>query len=346
MTRLSWTFGLAAAGVALAASVTSAPPGVAAPSPAPAVVRAGGVAFTGLSTGVLRVKDSHLKTLHLSVGANRGPRGTASVTVTLSTGTSYISGETHSWTFTLKRSAFSYSAGKAKLSTKTMLKSFGAINLAFAKRSQSKSPCHPSGSLTRVQGSVSGTVFLNTQTGRHGWGTVGSRAHKIRIKAGNFVTLLGTGCPLGSGGGVTGCVRGIFWSPPYVTGSTSSFFGLETSNGHAASTITVSNHVTLSSPAGATRNDDLVAKEPRPTFKAGVLHITTSGSTVTGSASITSSSHSPNPYSCKAGGKKRTEKTQDYSGTWIATSLVAHFGAIGAVSAPTSGTGTFTTKTY
>lgn len=346
MTRSSWTFGLAAAGVALAASVTSAPPGVAAPSRAPAVVRAGGVEFTGLSTGVLRVKDSHGKTLHLSVGANRGPRGTASVSVTVATGTPYLSGETHTWTFTLKRSAFSYQGGKAKLATKTMLKSFGRINLSFAKHSQSKTPCHPSGSLTRVQGSVTGTIFLNTQTGKHGWGTVGSRTHKIRIKAGNFVTLLGTGCPLGSGGGTVGCVRGIFWSPPYVTGSTSSFFGSETSNGHAMSTITVSNHVTLSSPAGATRNDDLIAKEPRPTLKAGVLHIKTAGSMVTGSASITSTSHSPNPYSCKAGGKKRTEKTQDYSGTWAASNLKAHFGATGVVSAPASGSATFTTETY
>jgi hypothetical protein len=346
MIRISPTIGVAAAGVALAASIAASPPGLASPARAPAAVSASSVDFTFISTAAIRVKDSHGAALHLTIGANRGPRGTDSVTVSLSNGKPFVSGETHTWSFDLKRSAFSAHAGKAKLVTKTSLKSFGTITLSFTKHSQSKSACHPRGTLTDQKGRVTGAIYFNTQTGPHGWGTIGSRSHKVRIKANSVLTLLGTGCPLGSGNGSTACVRGVSWSPPFVSGSTSTFFGLEQTNGHAVSTITVNNQVALSSPKGATRNDDLIAKEPGPTLKGGVLHIKTSGSAVTGSASITSAGHTPNPYSCTSGGKKRTQKTEDYNGTWSSSKLEAHFSATGVVKAPISGTGTFTTSTF
>jgi hypothetical protein len=346
MIRISRTFGVAAAGIALAASVTAAPAGFASTARAPAGLRASSVDLTFLSTTAIRVKDSHRRALHLSIGANRGQRGTDTATVTLSDGKPYVSGETHTWTFDLKRSAFSAHAGKATLVTKTMLKSFGTITLSFAKRSTSSSACQPVGTVTRMKGTVTGTIYFNTRTGPHGWGTIGSRTHKVRIKGASVLTLLGTGCPLGSSGGSTACVRGISWSPPFVSGTTSSFFGVEQTNGHAVSTITVNNQVRLSSPAGASRNDDLIAKEPRPTLKGGILQIRTSGSLVTGAASITSTGHNPNPYSCTSRGKKKTQKTQDYTGTWSSSKLEAHFAATGVVEAPTAGAGSFTTLTF
>jgi hypothetical protein len=312
------------------------------------------VVYSGLSSSPLKITSSHGKRLYLSVSSTkRAGIGHPSLTIVVSTSRAFGVGETHDWSFTINQTDLTYNShtGRGKLFTGKLLKGFGTLTLAFTKTSQSTSTCKPSsGDDIRVAGKLSGKLFFNTQTGPHGWGTLGSRTHKITFHSPNHVNLLTGGCPIGVGGGSSGCVRGLFWSAPSVNSASSSteFFGQETKVGSRTTTIVDVNHTTnLKSPADASRTDSLFVREPAPTLKSGVLTITTSGHLLTGSATIDGSNPQANNFSCTSGHKSETERTTDYTGNWSST-LAAHFGATGKVAPPKTGTddSSYTTQTF
>jgi hypothetical protein len=324
---------------------------------APAAAGGFSVGGIGLDSAVVKVTASHGRRLYLLVVSNKHPGvGKAGVTVQLSTSRKFGAGETHTWSFSLKSSVLSYNAatGRGRLSTGKLLKGFGSLKLSFAKTSQSTGRCVPNnpaaGKEIRVKGRLAGKVFFNTQSGTHGWGAVGSHAHKVTFHGANEVVLTETGCPAGFGGGSNACVRGLIWSGPFVSakGGGTSVEGVVTRTGRrTVSTIIFDRSVTLHHPSGASRTDSLVAKEPAPTVHAGSLSITTSGHLITGSATITDTTSAPNDYACKSGGKTRTEKTVDYTGDWAASHLTANFSATGRATAPATASNTsFITESF
>jgi hypothetical protein len=309
------------------------------------------VIFTTLNSSVLKIKDSHGRRLDLTVNStSRAGVGKASVNISLLTGALGSTGERHDWSFEISRSDLSYNnkTGHGKLATGTSLKTFGTINLTFTKTSRSTSKCKGgSGHDTTIKGRLSGTLFFNTQTGSHGWGTVGSRHHRVTFMTPNTFSLLTSGCPIGTGGGSAACVSGLFWSAPFgtMTPSVSIFGDVSKTGSRTTSTVTFDQFMTIKSPAGAARSDTLIANEPVPKVSAGMLTITTSGHAITGSATIGNTTSSPNNYPCKAGGKSHTEKTTLYTGTWTG-SLTGHFSATGKADSPTSGPTSFTTEAF
>jgi hypothetical protein len=299
--------------------------------------------ITSLSSSVLKVKSSSGKRLLLSVGASRAATGSATARVTLST--SGRVSESHTWTFPMKASGFSSKSRQAKLVTGHALGSFGKIALTFNTRSQHTKRCHPAGQLTTALGSLTGTVFFNTNTGKR-WGSVGSRTHKLSFKTPNSLTTFKSGCPVGQGT-TPPCVRGLFWSAPYNVASHASFSGsVFRRSGHPSATVSVFASLVLAKPAGAQRTDSLTANEPVPKQTKTGLSITTSGRTITGSAKIQATGTTSNNYGCKAGHKKHTEKTKTYSGTWTGKKFMAHFSATGKLSAPNTGFASFTTESF
>jgi len=307
------------------------------------------VQYTGLSSSFLSVKASNGVRLKLGVSAFESTQGTASTSVTLTNGVDDVSGETHTWSFTIPRSDFKFSSktGNGSLKTKRELKSFGSLALAFVKKSQTKAPCTDgTGTKTTVTGTLSGTAFFNTKTGSKGWGQVGSKHQKLTFKAPNDVTLLSPGCPLGTGG-QSACVKGLEWNATYNTATQVSVFGQVTKDGKkTTSTATISRSISLPSPKGAQREDILVAKEPAPKISSGNLSITTKGHAVTGSARIFDTTKSPSSYSCTAGDTTKTEHTVDYAGRWSSSGYAAHFQATGKAAAAANGKTVFTTESY
>jgi hypothetical protein len=319
-------------------------------SPGPLAATSGSVLFTTLSSSTITVKNSHGRRLHLTLSSTaRAGIGKAGLTLTLSTGALGGVGESHAWSFNIPRSGLNYNhrTGHGKLSTGTSLRSFGNIALTFVKTSQSTSTCKGgTGHDTRVSGRLSGKVFFDSRTGPHGWGTVGSRRHTLTFTGTNVFSLLGTGCPIGTGGSAT-CSNGLFWSAPFATTSpTTSVFGnVEKVGSRTTSTVTFIRSLTLPIP-GSNRTDTLVASEPVPTVNTGTLTITTSGHLVTGSAGISATTPALNNYPCKSGGTSHTEMTTLYTGTWTGTPLVAHFSAVGTLDSPTTGSTSFTTEAF
>jgi hypothetical protein len=355
MTRRIRRAGITAIALTALVAGTTAVAGAAAVPRTPRAVSghtATSLLFTSLNSTTLSIKDSHGVRLHLTLGSTmRTGVGRASLSVSLATGSVDGLGETHSWSFSLPRSDLSYNrkTGHGKLATHGSLKAFGTITLAFAKKSQSTSKCKGgTGHDTRVTGRLSGKLFFNTQTGSHGWGKVGSRTRKVTFSGASTVSMLSSGCPIGTGGGSASCISGLFWSAPFstTTPSQSTFGNVTRSGSRTKSTITFDQFVDINSPAGTTRTDLLVAKEPAPTVNAGTLTITTSGHAVTGSATINNTTSTPNNYKCKSGKHAKTEKTVYYTGMWTASPLAVHFGAIGTVDGPTSGSGSFTTESF
>jgi hypothetical protein len=324
---------------------------------APAVTRVFSVGSIGLDSTALKLKDSHGRKLYLTVFSGKRSVGTVSVSIELSTNPHFGSGESHTWSFQVKRSALSYNArtGRGVLNTGKALKSFGSLKLSFAKTSQSTGNCVPSdpsaGKEIRVKGHLSGKVFFNTQSGKHGWGTVGSHRHRTTFHAPDYLNELGSTCPAGFGGGSTACIRGLVWSSPFAEskGGGTSVGGIVTKVGsHTTSTISFSRSVTIHKPVKATRFDSLVATEPVPTIHGGTLTITTKGHAITGSALITSTSSSPNNYSCKSAGRSHTEKTDGhYNASWLGHHLTGNFTATGKATTPATGsTASYTTESF
>jgi hypothetical protein len=310
------------------------------------------VVFTTLNTSVLNIKNSHRRRLDLTLSStSRAGIPKASVSIALATGGLGSTGERHNWSFEISRSDLSYNnkTGHGKLATGTSLKTFGTIDLTFTKTSRTTSKCKGgTGHDTTIKGRLSGTLFFNTQTGSHGWGTVGSRHHRVTFMTPNTFSLLTSGCPIGTGSGSATCISGLFWSAPYATMTPSvSIFGYVTrSRSRTTSMVTFDQFQTIMSPAGASRTDTLIANEPVPKVSAGTLTITTAGHAITGSASIGNTTSSPNNYPCKASGKSYTEKATLHTGMWTGGPLVGHFSATGRADSPTSGPTSFTTESF
>lgn len=301
------------------------------------------------TSSVLTVKSSSGARLHLSIEGSGFPGGTStSLSVLLSTGSAFGPGETHNWQFMLSKTAVSYSAatGRGHITSKKKLGRFGVVSLKFTKTSQHLSKCTrgtpPNNIDIDVAGHLSGKVFFNTNS--H-WGSIGSRKHMTHFKGHSHLTKSGTGCPAGFNTTPL-CSRDIVWDGPFVSGSNVSVFGDAVIAGKKSSTISVSNNVMLTKPTGASRSDYLIAREPAPTVHAKMLHITTSGKAVTGSATITQGKPTRSNYPCKIGGNSKTEKTKYYSGTWTSTGLTGHFRATGKLTPVATGSASFTVGTY
>ena len=88
--------------------------------------------------------------------------------------------ESHSWTFPLTKSSFSFNqaTSTASLSTGAQMNPFGSAKLSFKKTSSKKASCK-TGSRITDYGNLTGTLYFNTNSGA--WGALGSRSQEFRL---------------------------------------------------------------------------------------------------------------------------------------------------------------------
>ena len=302
-----------------------------------------------LSSHIQTIKTSTGKSLHLSIGANKtttsGNTDPAGLTVSLSTSSTFGVGETHTWSFSIPRAAFGYTAGtgKAVLSTGTHMGPFGALKLTFHKTSQSKHTCGESGSLVTIRGTLGGTV--NFISGLTPWGKFKRTGYSFATP--NIVSI-NTG-PCTEKTVTPTCATSVSWSAPTSETSPSISGSRFTVGSSSTSTMSAYRRVALAHPAGASRSDNLTKAEPAPTIKNGSLVVTTkSGSGISGHASIGPGTTSTNPgTTCKQNGTNHTSvTTYHFSAAWSSSpKLIFDFKAIKDIVAPAAGSTAFWSQT-
>jgi hypothetical protein len=297
-----------------------------------------------LTSHVQSVKTSTGKSLKFMVTASQSAK---SLAVSLSTGTSG-SLESHSWSFALTASSFTFNGSTGKMTVKTgkQIAPFGTFNLSFTKSSQSTKSC-ASGSTQTIKGSLKGIAYFVSNTGKSGWGNVGSPTKTYTFSTPSFITVTtGEGCfGGGSGSSATPCTSGITWYGPGF-----STFGTQSGS---TSTISVFRSSKLSKPAKASRTDILTATgQPAPKESGGAVHVTTkSGARWSGSAQLAETNGFPFPdQQCTLNGVTHVQHTTTYSqAPWTSPSsgrLKADFRVTPDWVAPTSGTGNLTVNSY
>jgi hypothetical protein len=308
-----------------------------------------------MNSSVEHLTSSSGKSLSMSLMASKdttsGSTTKATVTVTLSNATTpFGTGETHSWNFMHSRSSFGYTAPSGKLtsasSAGSQIAPFGSIGLKFTKTRQSTRQCKVAGSVTRVKGTLKGSLHFNTNTSA--WAKVGSSS--LTFSTPNFIRI-NDGCDDGNPSVAT-CYSGIQWYAPNpgwegISGSTLTYSG-----GSQSTTIGGGRFVNLSKPAGASRSDAMSEPgQPVTVASGGNLVIKSkSGTPVSGSAVIPNGTTSSSSQPCKtSGGVTETLSTTNHVGTWSSPQsapLTLHFAIEGNIVAPSTGTGQWLDNSY
>jgi hypothetical protein len=304
-----------------------------------------------LFSGSKTVHTSTGKSLHFSVSAHKDTTSdatsSASMGVTLTTGTPYLSGETHIWSFGLTRSSFGYdtATGKGTLNTGTQITPFGTMKLTFTKSKSSTRKCTQSGSTTTVRGKLQGKVNFDSKSG---WGTVSNKT--FSFSAPNVLTIT-NGCNETIFNGLFPCFHGTGWDAPAIDSTTNaSGFTIFTGN-NPRSVISVTRSVLLSHPTGGARHDELIAPAPAAAISGNTLTVKVkSGSPVTGTGKVVGPKTSTSTFKCSSGGHKKTQKTVFHSNAhWSSKAgkpLKFNFGITPDVAVPTSGTGSWSISTF
>jgi hypothetical protein len=238
-----------------------------------------------LSSGHTKVTSSTHRKLHVDLLANQTPGSTAD-DVVVSLSEAGIAGEEHDWTFPVAASALQVSsAGKGTLKVPSAkISPFGQISLTITPTGTPKTDsCDgtPSDKVQKVK--LAGTFYFDTKsTGSQKWGAVGSRSTKKKAKKFTFSStndvtwfyllppspdaaapVTGPDPDCGGGGdddlGLP-CNADLIWD------DASGNVDLTGVSVAGLSLIEASRNTQLSTPAGATREDDLTGTGPTPQF--------------------------------------------------------------------------------
>jgi hypothetical protein len=305
VSRFRASVAVAAAVIAAAGSIVlSAPPAIAGPPPESlTVLKTLPIAVTSSSGKHLLLDVGAIRFSHNSSNSDAHSKGTVTLTLSKLTRT-----ESHAWTFNLAADSFSTAAdGSGKLDTGQQLGSFGQLNLTISPSTAGATKqCDTANFDVRHAVALKGPLKLATQsTGPHKWGTVNDRHFKIK-------GLLSGGHGPDNEEACTPeppCVAGITWTANQaevtLLGSDVAAKGK-----HDISRIVGTRTHPISTPAHALRVDTIRTTAPAPTLaKVGgheTLDATASSGNSSGSATLTSSGHSPYAQSCRTGQEKGT----------------------------------------
>ena len=244
--------------------------------------------------------------------------------------------EFHSWNMKVQKSALALNAkGKGTFTPKaTRTSPIAKVKIAIKpKGTPTTSRCQGTAVSKSRRVVLSGKFWVNTRSGKRGWGTVGSKTKAFNFSArGTVVWTYKTSdlnC-LGDGGV---CYTGSTWS---VFGSTGSLSGKL--NG---TSVSGSRSVMLKKPAGASRFDSRSASLTSATFtrdnEAGTAKVVLKGKRSagsTGSATINGTDASTYTTPCGSSGGQTSNTSWSSTFTNGATPLRVHdiYGSIGVKS--------------
>jgi hypothetical protein len=299
-----------------------------------------------LSSSDGALKSSTKQSIKVALEASNNPSTPANdtVNVVLSKGVEDAS-ETHIWSFPISSSALhvaSNGSGTLKVPA-AKISPFGSISLTFKPIAKATSQsCNSTVVSKTVKVSLSGVFFFDSKsTGAHKWGTVGSKQH-FSFPATNTVTWQfsspsSENCIPAS----APCAASLTWA---AQANGVAFDGVSTNQ--TSSVVRASRSTSLAKPQGASRIDSNVATTTVPTINPNaqgndVLTVTGSGSTITGSATITSSQPAATiPTPCGSNGG--TESSQFFTGAYAngSTPLTVAEQIYGALSLADNSNGT------
>jgi hypothetical protein len=230
--------------------------------------------------------------------------------------------ESHTWNFALGAISdltFDSETGLGALRTGTSLGKFGTMNLNLAAVGKLQSVgCGRT--RTSVQPvSVTGTLTYRSQsTGAAKWGLVGG-TKKLTFTGQNIISIP-DGADKLCGSTLPPCSTFVHWGAHNIVsnGFTQLLGSNSTTNGVTTSTITAQRSTTLASPAGTVRTDTTTIAVPAPAFTlsgaSATVKVSPSGTSVTGSATLTSTTVNQMPgLACGAPGQLSADTA------WLAT---------------------------
>lgn len=302
----------------------------------------------GSSKGISFISGPHRlkaggKTWYLAVFASKESIVT-SVTVELSRQIAASSYELHQWTLAKAPSSSitSISSSKWRIHPpKTAASPLMAVDLVFTEKKVIRVACKK-GSETEYHGSLAGTVYL--VSGLKKIGTLGSKTARISFSTPNIATVDDNCVPKHVPPGR--CTNGY---SAFITGSAQPYPLALASSFGTTDYLSMSETTTLSKPKDAIRFDFVLAAEPKMTRQGSVFHVTTSGSAITGSATLDISGTHPfqSTSSCTIGGTKHTETVTDYFGASVSNkSLTGRPLASGLITLGKNPSGSVTVASY
>jgi hypothetical protein len=252
------------------------------------------------------VTSSTHKKLTMFVDANKS-QGGGTMSVGLQSGA-----ESHDWSFSLPAGAFTLNGkGDGTLDVPTSaISPYGSVKLNISSVGGTVTKrCSASAHITSRKLKVAGTFVFNTHSsGKHKWGTVGSKSSKVSF-TGTTDSAFGQPFTTCLGASTQRCAKSVSWSAGNGDGSLS--FGGDTA-GKGRGFIDASRSERLPAPSGATRNDSVDVHAPPPDVKHGkhgsaTLLVRTSGGVARGSAKLVSQhGGSSTRISCGNGQKEKS----------------------------------------
>jgi hypothetical protein len=224
--------------------------------------------------------------------------------------------ETHAWEFDVPNSSITKTASGMTLKSGTALGTYGTIKLTATNSGASKTTCLAGFKETQQPVTVKESFsFVTHSTGSKAWGSVSASSISAPKGAnvGAFTETPCTSVPNDCSAGASWDLEQIGASGGYVfIGNTGAF---DLGSGHD---IDLGRVLDLSAPAGAVRTDVVLAKEPLPTItKHGTsasMKVTTSGASITGSATLKSlKASSTDKEKCSA---TKTDKIVDWPASY------------------------------
>lgn len=299
---------------------------------------------TQLDAIATKITSSTSKTLSVYVSADSSADSTSDTGLNVSVATPSYS-EGHSWNFTINSSDLTLdSTGAGTLqTTSTETSPYATIDLTITPNgSASQYKCGGQLVSSTQPVKVSGTFFFATKsTGKHKWGTVGSTTKTFKFSSSSNVSYdyANTASSCGNSGGEP-CTYFTDWSMGSAD-YTTDFYGTVEKKSPG---MYANKQVTLSEPAGATRDDSynatLKSTKLTTSGKKATLTLTGNGGSTTGSATVHGTGKSSYSGTC---GKHNGTKTK--ISEWSATfkngksSLEAHPQIFGPISMKNGGNG-------
>lgn len=308
--RLRTTVALATGLAAVAAYALAFAPTTANASPSTAAPKVTYVTINGVAK---HVKTSKGPKVTVSVYAGRDTLAdskTTGLTVALENAS-----QSHYWNFQIPSSAVkAASSGKASVKPSAKkLAPFGKVSLTAKPKGKPKTiSCKGSPSTKTQKVTLGGTFYFDTRSGKHGWGTVGSKKKAFHFSTSATVTWsYANDNYCYSGGSI--CLSSTTWAA-YTSGKS---LGGDVRK-HPR--INGTRDARLTKPKGATRNDYVTAalkSAKLSTSNGGAdakLVLTGTGGASSGSATVTGTGASTDAYPCGKGGKK--QKSSYWNGSF------------------------------
>ncbi|HVX70172.1 MAG TPA: hypothetical protein VHA79_10850 [Mycobacteriales bacterium] len=277
----------------------------------------------------------------------------ATATITLRKGSSETS-ELHVWTFPVTAAALQLDASGAGTVDvpDSAMSPFGQISLTSAPVGDPTTQTCKGQNVSRTQAvSLTGTFFFDTRSkGRRAWGTVGSTTEPFSFGSPNKVVSQynpGAGSACVDFNNLP-CPSGVFWSTNEKGGALN-FEGV-TAGRHGE--LIASRTVDLSTPPGATRNDESFATT-KPlkltTTSGGGASLSVKADTnSSGRAKLIGKSSSTDSNNCKDGTKKKVETTTFWRNAKYKNGtkhLAVHEQIFGAIKIANNSNGSLTSST-